>query len=69
MPLLNQIHICKLLELLKFFQIVKKTNEKPVKMGLKDYKEIMAMNGFKITGFWTGITLTKITDKRNFDFE
>ena len=58
MPLLNQIHICKLLELLKFFQIVKKTNEKPVKMELKDYKEIMAMNGFKITGFWTGITLT-----------
>ena len=58
MPLLNQIHICKLLELLKFFQIVKKTNEKPVKMELKDYKEIMAMNGFKITGFWTGITFT-----------
>ena len=39
-------------------EIVKKTNEKPVKMEPQDYKEIMAKNGFKITGFWTGITFT-----------
>ena len=59
MPLLNQLHIFKLLELQKFLQIVKKQMKKPVKMELQDYKEIMAKNGFKITRFWTGITLTQ----------
>ena len=46
-----------------------KTNEKPVKMELRNDKEITAKDGNKITGFWTVTALMKNSDKRNLDFE
>jgi protein-tyrosine phosphatase len=46
-----------------------KNNEKPVKMELKDDKEITAKDGNKIKGFWTVTTLMRNSDKSNFDFE
>ena len=46
-----------------------KTNEKPVKMELKNDKEITAKDGNKITGFWTVTALMRLSDKRNLDFE
>ena len=46
-----------------------KNNEKPVKMELKEDKEITAKDGNKITGFWTVTALMRNSDKSNFDFE
>ena len=46
-----------------------KNNEKPVKMELKDDKEITAKDGNKIKGFWTVTTLMRNSDKSNYDFE
>ena len=46
-----------------------KSNEKPVKMELKNEKEITAKDGNKITGFWTVTALMRNSDKQNFDFE
>ena len=46
-----------------------KNNEKPVKMELKEDKEITAKDGNKITGFWTVTALMRNLDKSNFDFE
>ena len=46
-----------------------KNNEKPVKMELKNDKEITAKDGNKITGFWTVTALMRNSDKQNFDFE
>ena len=46
-----------------------KNNEKPVKMELKDDKEITAKDGNKIKGFWTVTTLMRNFDKSNYDFE
>ena len=46
-----------------------KNNEKPIKMELKEEKEITAKDGNKITGFWTVTALMRISDIKNFDFE
>ena len=46
-----------------------KNNEKPIKMELKEDKEITAKDGNKITGFWTVTALMRISDIKNFDFE
>ena len=46
-----------------------KNDEKPVKMELKEDKEITAKDGNKITGFWTVTALMRNSDKTNFDFE
>ena len=46
-----------------------KNNEKPVKMELKEDKEITAKDGNKIRGFWTVTALMRNSDKSNFDFE
>jgi len=46
-----------------------KNNEKPIKMELKEDKEITAKDGNKITGFWTVTALMRISDLKNFDFE
>ena len=46
-----------------------KQGEKPVKMELKNDKEITAKDGNKISGFWTVTALMRNSDKQNFDFE
>ena len=46
-----------------------KNNEKPIKMELKNDKEITAKDGNKISGFWTVTALMRNSDKQNFDFE
>ena len=44
-------------------------HQKPIKMELKNNKEIIAKDGNKIKGFWTLTVLMRIYDKNNLDFE